>query len=334
MTILITGNYGSNDIFGVGALQDPKKTNIVVQGSGCYITSASNPKLVYYVTVTEKFNFQSVGCKYLLSFVGDASLTTLMANASLRSQLVTNLTKVINDNGFDGFQSDWEDFGNGVPQTLYHQFLVAARAAMPNKIIMPAIPADPAYGWLNTTDMPYIDYLVLMIYGGAGADKIGTSLSYFTSSITKFLNAGYPAAKLLAGIPVYTDDSADWFGAYYQTIQQFQPATSLNQLSKTTANGLNGDTVVSKTVQGGILYFNGADLMVSKTQWAIDHSLGGIYLWIINWDAAPGSPNSLLDATYNTIYKTSIEHPWDVNKDNKVDIIDLTLVGQHFGETY
>jgi hypothetical protein len=167
---------------------------------------------------------------------------------------------------------------------------------------MPAIPADPAYGWLNTSDMPYIDYLCLMIYGGPGADKIGTSLSTYTSAINKFLNAGYPAAKLLAGVPVYTDDSADWFGAYYQLVQQFNPATSLNQISKSTANGLtNWQIANNKTVNGGILYFNGADLMVSKTQWAMDKSLGGIYLWIINWDAAPGSPNSLLDVIYKTL---------------------------------
>jgi hypothetical protein len=301
----IVGSYYYSDMFGIGALQDWSKMSHIVAGYGCYVTSASNPTLVYTLNNAEKTKAQNAGCKYLLSFGGGSNLTAIMHNSTYRSQLVTNLVNLIGTGGFDGLQIDWEDFDSGVNNADYHAFLVALRSAIPAKYIMPCVPADITYEWIKPADEPYYDALFIMGYGGPGASRWGTLYSKFTDYMEDWI-ASFTPSKILAGIPLYTSDAGDMFGAYYQVIAQLSPATSVNTITRSTANGWNQEAnpysvVNGKTVVDGTLYLCGKDLAAQKAQWAVDNAIGGIGLWAFNWDYTPGSDYSILDAVYDLL---------------------------------
>jgi GH18 family chitinase len=304
-TYALMGGYDHSDPFGVGFNQNWGKMTHFVTGYGCYVTSATNPALIYTLDATEKNKAHTAGCKYLLGF-GEGptagALNAIMHDATKRSQLVANLATLVNDGDFDGIQVDWEDWSGGVNNADYHAFLVLLRATLPSTIIMPCVPADIAYGWITTNDMPYVDYLMLMIYGGPGIDMNGTSMSQFTRWAQGWLDAGFPSRKLIAGIPVYSDDANDLFGAYYQVINQFSPAVNQNIINASTANGFNSNGGIQngKAVIGGKIYICDVTQTDAKCDWVVSHNMGGVYLWVVNWDM-PSGTYSLLDKCYYTL---------------------------------
>jgi hypothetical protein len=368
--VLIIGSYDSFDPYGVGVNQNWSKMNYMVAGYGCYVKSPSDPSLVYTINAPERNIAHQAGLKYLLDFGGQTNLTAIMNNSNYRSTLVSNLASLVNSGGFDGLQIDWEDYSGKISQPVYHYFLVSLRSALgTGKIIMPCVPGDLSYGWVNTTDLDLVDGLVLMCYGGPGGAQLGTSYAKFVNTIKPWLNAGYNPARLFAGIPFYSDDAEDMFGSYYQVIDKFHPPTNLNILTTSTADGFAGNKI---NVRGGKLYFNGADLAVSKCLWCIANGIGGVYLWNVNWDASPGSPHSLLDAVYYAVNPSAMPTPdsipapapippptpaltatstpnstftptpspshtinisspcWDVNGDHKCDAADMVMIVMHW----
>jgi GH18 family chitinase len=227
-------------------------------------------------------------------------LTTLLNNATLRAQLVTNIVNFIATYNLDGIHIDWE--GTDVTQSIYHAFLTQLRAAMPTgKLISVAgLPDINYFAYFNaSTDAPLVDMFDIMLYDmGFPADA---TYNNFVTYTNMWLNAGFPASKLNCGIPLYACSTASMLTGYYRVIAQYNPATSLNQLSVSTVLGWNGNPV---TVAGGVLWWNGVDLAIQKTQWALAHGIGGMMLYSVNFDAV-GNSKSLLSAIYNTINPAS-----------------------------
>jgi len=100
-------------------------------------------------------------------------------------------------------------------------------------------------------------------------------------------------------------------------------------------NGLiteNGKIIVKGTIDDpSILYVdvNGVPVCVSNGQFTTTTSLtGGVNLITANTTDKAGNVGK---AEISVTFKPST--PWDVNRDGIVDILDLTLVAQHFGES-
>ena len=117
------------------------------------------------------------------------------------------------------------------------------------------------------------------------------SLSDTTTYLNMWLNNGFAASKLNLGIPFYAADNwTKMLSSYGQVISQLNPATSVNQASVSTINGLAGNYL---TVNGGSLWWNGVDLAMSKAQLIKSTGLGGAMIFRVDDDAV-GNAKSLL----------------------------------------
>jgi hypothetical protein len=228
-----------------------------------------------------------------------SNLTKILANASLRSSLITNLATLVTTYSLDGICVDWE--GDDVTQSVYHAFLTELRAALsPGKLLAVCGDGNPNYfPWFNAvTDTPLVDFFEVMLYDIG--HPVLCSQSDFQYHATLWINAGFPAAKLDLGIPAYSADNNGMIGSYGQVISEFNADISVNQISTSNANGFAGNNL---TVDGNVLWWNGVDLAVNKTQWAQANNMGGLMLFAVDYDAVK-SPKSLLTAIFSTLNST------------------------------
>ncbi|GLB44488.1 putative glyco_18 [Lyophyllum shimeji] len=163
------------------------------------------------------------GCQYFSSSVGTS------AN---RAKLVSSIQSVINSNGLDGIDIDWEypnSPGAGQPYSSADaanllSFFKSLRSALgTSKIISAAVPHLP---WLGSNGSPLKDvsayaaqltYVNIMNYDVWGASSnpgpnaplgnlCGTSKQPQASAqaaLAQWKAAGFPASKLLLGLPLY-----------------------------------------------------------------------------------------------------------------------------------
>jgi hypothetical protein len=241
--------------------------------------------------------------KYMASLVGgdwnsfdDGHLTAIMANYSLRSQLVANLISLVSTYSLDGVDIDWE--GDDVVAADYAAFLDALKSALPTgKIIsVTGLANITASGWFSPATVTNDVTMVNIMMYDISRPQFAT-LSDTITYLNTWLNNGFTASKLNLGIPVYASDNTQNLCSYGQVISQLNPDNNLNQQSVSTINGFAGNGL---TVQGGILWWNGYNLATLKTALAESENLGGIMMYTIDYDAI-GNSKSLLNAVYNEL---------------------------------
>jgi chitinase len=189
-----------------------KLTHVAI--NGLMVTSATNPTIqdsmgANYTILTNIRDFARAvnpNIKVLCMLGGGGwqgwdlgHLTAIMANTTYRNTLAINLAAFVTTYSLDGIDLDWE--GDDVVQANYHAFLVALRAALPvGKIIsVCGAGAFNYHPWFNASaDSPYIDFYNIMSYGFSYND--------FTTYLSMWFSAGFPAEKLNFGYSVVEDD--------------------------------------------------------------------------------------------------------------------------------
>ncbi|MGI8554407.1 MAG: glycosyl hydrolase family 18 protein, partial [Dehalococcoidia bacterium] len=142
----------------------------------------------------------------------------MTASASTRAAFVANLLQVVNDNGYDGVDLDWEFPANAFERDNLTVLVTELRAALGSeRTLSLAAPASDTSG--NWFDLPSLvgnlDWVGAMTYllsvpkGSPRADHNAAlfpdrSGEESVASITGYyLNRGVPAGKLLIGLPFF-----------------------------------------------------------------------------------------------------------------------------------
>jgi chitinase len=110
----------------------------------------------------------AAGVKVLLLVGGDFS--SLSADPSIQSALVSNISSFLIENGYDGVDIDWEYPETAADHDAFVGLLAALRSALPSPMYTISADIPPwggsAYGM--TESVQYVDYFNIMMYDCAG----------------------------------------------------------------------------------------------------------------------------------------------------------------------
>ena len=250
------------------------------------------------------------------------------ASASTRATFVTNLLALMHDYHYDGLDLDWEPVDAADQPAL--QSLAQTLRTMEPSIVL-TIPvgyinanAPGSLGFYGTI-APLFDQVNLMTYGMAGAwsgwqswhssavqGESGTTPTSLASSVTAYLAAGVPAARLGVGIGFYgscwstpvtaprqnigastivADDNTMSFtnimARYYSSAAyHYDMAADAPSLTFASAHGPQNCTWVS---------YEDAASIAAKGRFVHDHHLGGTIIWTVNEGHVPTAPTGMQD---------------------------------------
>jgi GH18 family chitinase len=204
-----------------------------------------------------------------------------------RADFAKRLASYVADHGFDGLDVDIE--GPSINKD-YGAFINDLSAAFKPRQKLLTAALSQGYGGKNVPDSVFkdFDFVNVMAYDGAGswnpnAPGQHSSMEFTKRNIEYWLKRGLPASKTVLGVPFYGYGFGKAFRkspySYKDVMAKYPGAAKLDQV---------GDTI----------WYNGVPTIEAKTNYAIDHKLGGIMIWSLDNDVK--GENSLLDAIART----------------------------------
>jgi chitinase len=230
---------------------------------------------------------------------------------------------IVNTNGYDGVELDWEASWTISGATT---LISALRTALGSKLLTFDAGGDQSASW-NGTNTASLDRLNLMTYGFAYA---GSAYPWFNSPLygtpdvvwytdiirTRFEANGVPAGKMNMGIgfygmiyqggsPVITGPRQSYGGTLpsVSEIEWYQIIASYNVSNPTRDAASGGAPWIA--VANGWLTFEDPTYIAAEVQYAISKGLGGFFCWNLEIDyisagSTPAQKHPLLSATGGT----------------------------------
>jgi len=286
--------WGGDPDSQIDSLEYSKFTNIIY--CQLIVTSSTDPTLTFgtgsayelYQVVTKS---HSAGCYIQIcltggDWLGSSDLNTIMANSTNRNQLASNLSSFVTTYNLDGVDIDWE---TNIPyQSNYNSFLSSLYSDLSGKIISITGPADYSNTdnrWFTTTTVNnYVDFVNLMMYDIHPYPE-ASLLADVETYTTEWLTAGFNSYKLNLGIPAFGYTPTSGSGDYYAIISNINPSNSQNYTAGSTP----------WTTSPTEFWWSGYNLNQSKTSYAKNVDLGGLFIYCANEDAC-GNAKSIIDA--------------------------------------
>ncbi|MEJ7780364.1 MAG: glycosyl hydrolase family 18 protein [Daejeonella sp.] len=237
---------------------------------------------------------RSKGVKVGISVSGAHDIfVSLAANAVSRTNLVKNILAFVKQYNLDGVDMDWEyprtTDGSDITYTLLvkelsdtlhnnNKYLSAA--------VTPAVYAGGVRDGFKPENFPYLDFLNIMMYDGAGWDKAApkqhASYNMSVASFDIWLNTkGLAKEKAIMGIPSYGRNNTN-LSAGYRTLIAAGGKSHLD----------------SAVYNGSMYYYNGTKTVKEKAILARQRG-NGIMFWEFYFDT--NGINSLLKAANDTL---------------------------------
>ena len=239
--------------------------------------STSNPALNLSNNPTNYLSSaRSSGLKCVATILApwNSGMNALLKDSTYRAQLIANISNLVISYGFDGVAVDWECDNQDITAAQLTTFYQELRSALGStKIICTA----ENYGKVvfETAILNYIDWIGLMIYDvGDPVNNIPWYGTYtqFQTEIQRWIGAGFPANRLVAGISFAARlgiAASGWYS--YATVSGSDPNANINNN----------------------YYYNGKALVDQKCKYAVGLGLGGIFTYASSFDRTDSL--SLLD---------------------------------------
>ena len=205
-----------------------------------------------------------------------------------RAGFAARLADYVVQHNFDGLDVDIE--GPSINQD-YGAFIEdLARVLRPrNKLLTSAL--SKGYGGSKVPDaaLAHFDFVNIMAYDGAGpwnprAPGQHSSFEFATNNVDYWVKRGLPRSKAVLGVPFYGYGFGDAFrkGDYsYVKILAAHPGAEKSDQA------------------GNTIWYNGLPTIRAKSQYVVDHGLGGIMIWSLDYDVK--DERSLLAAIHETL---------------------------------
>ena len=240
------------------------------------------------------------GVKVLVSIGGGAASANQamkqryfdLLNATNRAAFAARLARYVSDHDFDGLDVDIE--GPSINQD-YGAFIQELAAVLKPKDKLLTAALSKGYGGdkVPASVFAHFDFVNIMAYDGAGPwspQRPGqhSSFEFATNNMAYWLDRGLPKHKAVLGVPFY----GYGFGEagrrrdypYKAILAEFPGAEKLDQV-------------------GNTIWYNGIPTIKAKSRSVLDHELGGIMIWSLDYDV-PGE-RSLLSAIHETLSQRS-----------------------------
>lgn len=264
----------------------------------------------------------AAGASVVLVIGGDdaaatAGFAALAANPGARASFVRNLRTIVEKNGYDGVDLDWEFPNSAADRANYTALVSEVRAGLGwGRTLSITGPATDWWGqWFDLNAIvPNLDWVGAMTYALSGpswSQHADHSSALYSSSdgeasmdatTNYYLGRGVPAEKLLVGLPFYGE--------------RFDDATALHQLLGGRDGGAIDYPDVTKLVNNGwteqrdpvaqvpylvraggagIISFDDAASIQAKCDYVNAAGIGGAIIWHLGKDMSGGS-QPLLEA--------------------------------------
>jgi|GEM_PF-4731166 len=230
-------------------------------------------------------NAHAAGKKVYICFGGlwgSSVIYTMANNATSRANFVSNIVAYMVANNFDGLDIDWEGLSTSGERTAHENLMADLRTAIDAEGGL-GLTLTIGYGsynaqWFSNAAVGYADYLQIMAYDDYGtwsSSPFGNHSSYIgaTSAIAYWVGRSIAKSKMILGLPCYGYQFASTSGGSGTARSYASIVTAESDLKSSddaTANGLT--------------LFNNQDIIMQKTQYAMDQGLAGVFFWEMTQD--------------------------------------------------
>lgn len=193
------------------------------------------------------------------------------ANPEYRKNLISELAFLVEKEGFDGVDFDWEHPKNAKEQADYALLISEAKAYFEpkKKFVSTTVPS-----WLELPKTVWrdVDRIHLLSYDNEGRHS---TFEHSKRDADFMIKKGAPAWKIHLGVPLFGRKVSDWNQAlgYAEILRQFSPKPEVDEV--------------------GGYFFNGPETLKNKISLAREMGFGGIYAWEIGQDTSVAE-NSIL----------------------------------------
>lgn len=223
------------------------------------------------------------GVKALVSIGGwgrSGGFSAVVASPETRAKFVANVKKFLDDNGFDGFDVDWE-YPKPEEMADYATLAEELKAAIGDRLLTSAIGLGHKPSEFDPRFFKAMDLLMIMSYDwGWAPENVPVPEPHAPDSLLEFLDAWddyAPKSKLVFGIPFYARSNANWgdWLSWADVSERFAPAPDANEIG-----GYN---------------FNGITSVRRKVSYTVSNCYRGLMIWHVGQDLDAKSDRSLLN---------------------------------------
>ena len=261
----------------------------------------------------------AAGARIVLVVGGDhqeatAAFSAMAADATARRRFVANLVALVDEQGYDGVDLDWEFPHGDADRANLTKLVREVRAGLGSTLTLSiAGPGSDWNGqWYDIPALaPHLDWFGSMTYTFASAswsEQAGhNSALYGPSSVDSarayFVSRGLPKEKFLAGIPFFAErfDGADQLGQKLRSdaggaLEYQELADLLDQDWVRSRDTLAGDMpYLTRTNGPGVIVYDDPISVAAKCAYVTREKLGGVILWRLGQDGQ-GADQPLLRA--------------------------------------
>jgi hypothetical protein len=245
----------------------------------------------------------AVGTKVLPAFYHNGTaMHTILANTTLRNQLVVNLVSLVTDNNADGIYLNWEPLGGILSGdvTNFDIFLADLYAVLHplGKVIASSagIPVS-SNAQFSPSSMQYLEFLDFQTYHCWVKDTAAwnTCMQY----LIDYEAAGYDHTKFVLNLTAWAIDGtySGWGASYSDVMLTLDPDSSVYAYTDPTID--SSFYGAGYVIPGGFLFFQNKDLAIHMTDRVQALGYKGMYIWAINNDLLSSNPKSLINGIYN-----------------------------------
>lgn len=244
------------------------------------ISGSTNPAVL---RLAHKHNLWTFAL--IRNMAGQSVFGPLLNNALARQRAIDNMLTLVEDNGYNGVNLDWE----GIAPSERHQFSTFVKQLSHTfhrhgYYVTLSLPAEtgnqPQNSWTGAYNYKklgqYADLLMIMAYdqhwpGGSPGPIASPS---WVKSVLDFSISQIPPRKVILGIPGY---GYSWTGTGSATALSWQQAQGLQK--QYASNSHSNHFVYVQNGQSHSVWFENTQSFLSKIHLVAGYELRGIALW-------------------------------------------------------
>ncbi len=336
LLFLISVSFSQIRTVGYSYMTDPVNNNVdlskVTHMISSFIFSDSVGDLTFQSWVPEQDMIDMIDSARSAGSIPMIALGTtvdgwkMTQSETARANFIQNLLNWCEINDVSGIDLDLEgvaeEFNWGNPATFfpesYEKLAVELRAAMPASMLLTAAVGSSSRNGAQWTDrfLDQLDFINVMIYDRAltwassPVENHSTLDAHLQSAEYWHYTRGLAKSKMSLGIPFYArgwdrtngkiySENAGWGTTatfdYKHLVEKYEVTVDSD-----TVHFEKSDTILYKRTDGidgeCTIFFNGKNMVATKTQLTIDNGYGGVMIWPINGDVPVNHELSLLAA--------------------------------------
>ncbi|WP_294958398.1 LamG-like jellyroll fold domain-containing protein [uncultured Flavobacterium sp.] len=216
----------------------------------------------------------------------------MIASSTARTNFANKVKNIVETYGFDGVDLDFEWCSTAQEWSDYSAAIVALNNDLPANLTY-SVTLHPLYYKISSAAISALDYISIQSYGPS-PERF--PYNEFVNNISTMITYGYPASKLIMGLPFYgvTSDNTK-ITVSYRAILASYPALDPSL-----------DNVTMNVPATKDITFNGQQTIINKTKYVRDMALAGVMYWDTATDVDYINQLSLLRAL-NTVMNSNLE---------------------------